>query len=307
MDDIVTLIPVKQIRIAKIVLRKVLRRSPDYKELRASILKDGILNSILVRPVTDGYEIVDGSWRFDIAKSINLKEVPCIIKEMDDREAMILQVKANAIRPETHDIDYCLRAIELLGAMDVDISELAYTLGKSDSWVRQVLSLQRLNKEAKTELEKHNVSLTKRAAIAKLPKAKQSEWIEPAKEMSTAEFVTRTRDALKDYRDYIAAESEKEFTERHYVPLPAIRNLKVIVKEITENTSREAVLEAEQATTAIEGWNAALKWVMQMDCISYEKRSETLKDEFKIYMSMPEKRALDRELMNHWKKETFYD
>lgn len=65
-------------------------------EMVASIQEHGILSPLLIRPLSTGkYEIISGHNRWEAAKRIGLREVPAVIKELDDETAAIMMVDAN--------------------------------------------------------------------------------------------------------------------------------------------------------------------------------------------------------------------
>ena len=66
-----------------------------------SIRENGILNPVIVRPDQSGnYEMISGHRRLHAAKIVGLKNVPAIVKEMSDDEAIIKMVDANIQREE---------------------------------------------------------------------------------------------------------------------------------------------------------------------------------------------------------------
>ena len=70
-------------------------------ELIASIQANGVLSPVIVRPDKKGdYEMISGHRRLYACKSVGLKKIPAIVKEMSDDEAIILMVDANIQREE---------------------------------------------------------------------------------------------------------------------------------------------------------------------------------------------------------------
>lgn len=81
-----------------------LKRNPQYltpkqmESLKASIGRDGFVAPILVRPIKGGrYEVISGNHRFMAACELRMKEVPCVVSKMTDREAKRLAVNLNTI------------------------------------------------------------------------------------------------------------------------------------------------------------------------------------------------------------------
>ena len=67
-------------------------------ELKSSIQEKGILQPILVRPITNGYEVVAGERLLRAARSLNLLEVPAIIKDVTDQVSLVLALIENIQR-----------------------------------------------------------------------------------------------------------------------------------------------------------------------------------------------------------------
>ena len=69
-------------------------------ELVESIIENGVLSPIVVRPIDDGYEIISGHRRTHAALRAKLTQLPCVVRPMSDEEATILMVDANIQREE---------------------------------------------------------------------------------------------------------------------------------------------------------------------------------------------------------------
>ncbi len=67
-------------------------------ELVESILENGILSPVVVRPIYDGFELISGHRRTHAAKKAGLTSIPAVIRELSDEEATILMVDANIQR-----------------------------------------------------------------------------------------------------------------------------------------------------------------------------------------------------------------
>ncbi len=72
----------------------------DFEELVESIKENGLIYPILVRPVGEKYQIISGHRRAAASRVAELKEIPAIIRPMDDYEATVLMVHSNLYRSE---------------------------------------------------------------------------------------------------------------------------------------------------------------------------------------------------------------
>jgi len=67
-------------------------------KLKAEIAERGMCEPILVRKRGDGFEIIDGEHRWQICLELGWQEIPCIIKDYDDKEAKIKTLQLNYMR-----------------------------------------------------------------------------------------------------------------------------------------------------------------------------------------------------------------
>ncbi|MGR3220425.1 MAG: ParB/RepB/Spo0J family partition protein, partial [Candidatus Anammoxibacter sp.] len=99
-------IPLKKIRQTQHLLRPVRKNEVDYLELKDSMAASGQLNSILVRPMEDGVEVVDGMYRWSIANELGWDTLECTVKDIADDQLILMQLQCNGIRPETRPVEF---------------------------------------------------------------------------------------------------------------------------------------------------------------------------------------------------------
>ncbi len=68
------------------------------KQLLESIVINGIITPLIVRKKDEYYEIISGHRRKYIAEILNIRKLPCIVKEMNDKEAILAMVDSNIYR-----------------------------------------------------------------------------------------------------------------------------------------------------------------------------------------------------------------
>lgn len=88
--------------------------SEAMEYLKASIEKEGILQPILVRPQGNVYELVAGERRYRAALSLNLSEVPVIIKHLSDQEAHLIALTENLQREDLNPLEETEGILSLL-------------------------------------------------------------------------------------------------------------------------------------------------------------------------------------------------
>jgi ParB family chromosome partitioning protein len=127
-------------------------REEDLAELTASIREKGVIQPIIVRViagVADAYEIIAGERRWRAAQMAGLSDVPVVIHEADDKEALELAIIENVQRADLNAIEEA-KGYERLGAeFGYSHGEIAKIIGKSRSHIANTIRLLNLPDEAK--------------------------------------------------------------------------------------------------------------------------------------------------------------
>lgn len=118
-------------------------------ELQASIISHGVLQPILVRQGSDGvFCIVSGERRFQASKNAGLASIPAIITDGEPAEISIIE---NLLRENLTAIEEAEAINRLRNLHDYGLSDLAAVLGKAESTISEILSLNRLPTEVKED------------------------------------------------------------------------------------------------------------------------------------------------------------
>lgn len=120
-------------------------------ELADSIAKHGLLQPIIVRPMSSGnYQIIAGERRWRACRMAELTEVPVIIKELDDKQYMEIALIENLQREDLNAVEEALGYNTLMKSYGLTQEQVSETVGKSRSAVANALRLLNLNE---SELE----------------------------------------------------------------------------------------------------------------------------------------------------------
>jgi ParB family chromosome partitioning protein len=138
------------------------------EDLKASIKEKGVLQPILVRKHNDGYEVIAGERRLRAAKAIGLAEVPVIIKNVTDREALILALVENIQREELNAIEEALGFKRLMEEFQFTQEAVAEAIGKDRSTVTNLLRLLRLPEEIQKQVAEDKISMGHARALLSL-------------------------------------------------------------------------------------------------------------------------------------------
>lgn len=111
-------------------------------ELSASIAEHGLLQPIAVRPkLSGGYLIVAGERRWRASRMAGLTEVPVIVKDVTDEQAMELALVENLQREDLDPVEEAAGIRELMTRCDLTQEQAARKLGKSRSALANSLRL----------------------------------------------------------------------------------------------------------------------------------------------------------------------
>ena len=119
--------------------------SESIEELAKSIEKYGIIQPIIVTKQEGYYEIVAGERRWRAAKKAGLKEIPCIVRESDERKNKEIALIENIQREDLNPIDKARGFRKLIDDYGMTQQQLADTIGLNRSTVTNTLRLLNLD------------------------------------------------------------------------------------------------------------------------------------------------------------------
>jgi ParB/RepB/Spo0J family partition protein len=178
-----------------------------HDELVSSMRLRGVLQPILVRPAKEGddYAIVAGERRYRAAVEAFGEdgEVPVIIKEMTDQEALEAAIDENDIREDASETEQADAAVRVLAACQNDRSEAAKRLGWSTAKLDRRLALAGLSEGVKLALDERRIKVGHAELLAAVPTDKQDQALQTI--VSHGLDVNKTRDVLMRMTQSLAA------------------------------------------------------------------------------------------------------
>jgi ParB family chromosome partitioning protein len=120
---------------------------------------------VLARRKGDYYELIAGERRFRAAKLLNLKEMPVLIREVDDRDSLELSLIENIQRQNLNPIEEAHAYQYLIDKFQLTQDSLSEVLGKARVSVTNTLRLLKLPKEIQEEIKKGRLSFAHGRAL----------------------------------------------------------------------------------------------------------------------------------------------
>lgn len=176
--DISLLTPTERVVVKKIPLaqiganpnqpRKTFLDS-ELADLAASIREKGVLQPILLRTVNDKpytYEIIAGERRFRASKLAGETEIPALVKAVSNENAMEIALIENVQRENLNAIEEANAYKNLMECCNYELNDLSKLIGKSESYIRNIMRLTSLPDSVQTLVQQGELSTSHARTIA---------------------------------------------------------------------------------------------------------------------------------------------
>ena len=172
----------REILVEKIVPNKYQPRreftEEKIQELAESIKQNGLLQSITVRDIGDGfYELIAGERRLRAIKYLQYVKTKAIVKELTDEQMATLALIENIQREELTPIEEAYAYQELLQINKLTQDELAKSLGKTQATVANKLRLLKLSKKVIDAINTKKITERHGRAMVKLDASAQEKLL----------------------------------------------------------------------------------------------------------------------------------
>lgn len=200
-SSVVELIEMKMIRPSQFTIRdKFQKNNSDFEMLVNSIREHSLLQPILIRPLSNGFEIVAGHRRFQACRTLRWRFIPAKIRELSDKQAYEIQLTENIQRKSMDPVEEA----EAFRRYVVDfgwggVSELARKIGKSEEYVSHHLQLLKLPGDIKVKIANNSLKVSQAIEIAEIPPDKRSKIVsQVVNENLTVRQIRELKTVLKE-------------------------------------------------------------------------------------------------------------
>ncbi len=214
MTDIVQEIFSDKISEPEFAMRAELDRDGLF-ELGADIKKNGLINPITVRPKSGGYEVVAGHRRFNAMKIVGIIRIPCVVRELTDKQAFEVMTAENLERADVDPVDEAMhlaRHIEMTGETP---AEVAKSIRRSLSYVESRLAVGQMPEYMQAYIKSGELKLGAALAFAQIENERiRKAWVmrgvEQGISVATAEFQLHDYQTNKSMYDGIMEENSED-------------------------------------------------------------------------------------------------
>lgn len=213
----------------------------DLSELIASIAEQGIIEPLVVRQRGDRFQIVAGERRYQAAVQVGLRELPVVIRDVDETEMLELALIENLQRKDLTPFEESEALHGLAASCGYTHEDLARRLGKSRTSVTETLALQAIPEEVRTLCRLADISA--KSLLLQIVRQETAEKMTALIEKMTSQGGA-TRQQLRD-----ATAKPKAGRPKHYIfayrPPTKAFNLKISFAK--SRATRDDVIDALEA------------------------------------------------------------
>lgn len=148
--------------------RKIFEQN-KLDELTESIKKYGVIQPIIVRKEGELYTIIAGERRWRACKNANIKSIPCIVRDIENKNASEIALIENLQREDLNPIDEANAYEFIMDRYGITQEEVSNIVGKSRVYVTNILRLSNLDEYVKNKIVKNEISAGHGRAILSMP------------------------------------------------------------------------------------------------------------------------------------------
>lgn len=165
-------LPIEKLRVNPYQPRKTFNEE-SLQELAESIKEHGVIQPIIVKKSIKDYEIVAGERRYRASKLAGKTTIPCIIRDFTDEQMMEIAVLENLQREDLNSIEEAQGLETLMQNLNLTQEEVAKRIGKSRSYVTNMLGILTLPNEVKDLVKQGKISTSHARTLSKLEDKEQ--------------------------------------------------------------------------------------------------------------------------------------
>ena len=195
-------------------------KDEELKELSNSIKNQGLIQPIIVKPAIDNqFQIIAGERRWRACQLNGMHEVECVIKELDDTNVLEAALIENIQREDLNVIEEANAYKGLIDIKKINNEGLSKLIGKSSSYVSNILRLLELDKKIQQMVIDGELSMGHARALIGVPDAisKAKEIIDKKLSVRQVEKITsefKKNKGKKTTKDPNVIDLEKELSDK---------------------------------------------------------------------------------------------
>ncbi len=184
-------------------------------ELADSIKTHGLIQPILVRKAKDKYELIAGERRWRASKIAGLKEIPCILKEINQEVSAKYALIENIQREDLNPIEEATAYRKLMEDYNLTQEEMANQVGKSRSYVANTLRLLNLHENIIDYISKGELTAGHGKALLSIKDKEQQ--LKSAEQMIKSNLSVREAEIIANKNTMTVNKPKNKKTKESYI------------------------------------------------------------------------------------------
>ena len=193
------------------------------KELSESIKEFGVFQPIIVKKSIKGYDIVAGERRAKASELAGKNSIPAIVKDFTDEEMMEIALLENIQREDLSAIEEAEAYKNIIDALKITQDELANRIGKSRSYITNMLGLLRLPNNVQNMVINKEISMGHARVLSKLD--------DPQKINKFSKMITEEGLSVRKLEDLISHSDIKRIVPIKKTKVRKYQNIENIMRE----------------------------------------------------------------------------
>ena len=249
-DSAPSSLPLNQLRTGRYQPRTRMDEGSLY-ELAESIKNQGVMQPILVRPLSEGgYEIIAGERRFRAARLAGLERVPVLVKVVADEAAAVMALIENIQREDLNPLEEAQGLQRLVTEFKLTHEQAAQAVGRSRSAASNLLRLLNLAEPVQQMLLAGDLDMGHARALLALPAAQQ---VMAAQEVVARKLSVRQAEAL-------VARSARSETDAVPVVKPKPRDILRLEEKLSDLLTAQVDIRVKRRTKRGEQGEVAIQF-----------------------------------------------
>lgn len=208
------------------------------QELADSIKEHGVFQPIIIKKSIKGYEIIAGERRVKASKLAGLDEIPAIVREFSDEEMMEIALLENLQRENLNPMEESRAYKKLIETLNITQEELAKKLGKSRSYITNMIGLQNLPSSIQTMISDNKMSMGHARVLSKLENEDQQKEL--------ADKITTEGISVRELENI--TQSNEKFARTHQIQkhTPKINEYEYLEEELCDKLGTKVKIKANK-------------------------------------------------------------
>ncbi len=205
------------------------------RELSASIKEEGVMQPLVVSPISGGrFELIAGERRLRASRMAGLEQVPVVINDSDAESMLVLSILENIQREDLNAIEEALAYQELVDQYDYSHEQIGKKMGKSRTAVANSLRLLKLPQVVKDDLASNRYSAGHARAILSLNGIHE--------QLKMREQIIKTTPTVRDVERMIRERSERKFSNKSRVEVSP--QVKTVLEKLKQALGLKVAIKA---------------------------------------------------------------